>query len=305
MHSQKVHCIDLHFNGFSGTICSFFIPHNHGIILVESGPSSTLLALQSGLKVWGYSISDISDVLLTHIHLDHAGASGWLSRQGARIYVHPAGAPHLKDPGKLLASARRIYGDTMESLWGEFLPVLPERLCIPPNNEEIEIEGLRIRAVDTPGHADHHYVYLYEGTCFSGDVGGVRLAGSGHIRLPMPPPDFHPGRWRVSLQRLRALNIQRIAPTHFGIHEDPGAHLAALSRALDRSVAWIEATLPLGLPGEEITKKFLEWINQQALDEGVPPESIEDYEVAIPSWMSSAGIQRYWRKYREEEKDRV
>ena len=305
MHANNVQCIDLQFQGNCGTIASYLFPHKYGAILIESGPSSTLPALLSGIKEFGYSPSDISDVFLTHIHLDHAGAAGWLSRHGIRIHVHPAGAPHLKDPSNLLASARRIYGESMDSLWGEFLPVLPEQLCIPPNNEDFEINGLLIRAIDTPGHADHHYVYLYEGTCFSGDVGGVRLAGTKHIRLPMPPPDFNPRRWRVSLQRLSALDIERFAPTHFGFYEDPDFHLAALNRALDQSTAWIESTLPLHLSADELTNRFIRWVKETAFEEGVSPDQIEDYEVAIPSWMSSSGIQRYWKKYREVDAGRA
>jgi glyoxylase-like metal-dependent hydrolase (beta-lactamase superfamily II) len=298
MSFQDVFTIDLHFMGFPGTIASYLIPHAHGAVLVECGPSSTLPALQVGLKAHGFSVGDITDVLLTHIHLDHAGAAGWLARQGAHIYVHPIGAPHLRDPEKLLASAQRIYGEAMQTLWGEFLPVPPECLLVPKNGDDIEIGGLRFRAVDTPGHADHHFAYLIDDLCFSGDIGGVRLGGFSHIRLPMPPPDLHIGKWRQSLGRLASLPIRRVAPTHFGIFEDAGWHLKAAAQALDEVDAWIEATMPLDPLVEELNEQFVAWARHRSLEAGVPPEVIDAYEAANPSWMSTFGIQRYWKKYR-------
>ena len=120
----------------------------------------------------------VTDVLLTHIHLDHGGAAGWWSRQGARVHVHPVGAPHLLNPEKLLASAQRIYGDDMGRLWGDFLAVPRDRLIEHADNDTIEIGGLAFTAIETPGHAEHHFAYLCEGTCFTGDIGGVRLNGA-------------------------------------------------------------------------------------------------------------------------------
>ena len=146
MPDQRIYIIDLHFLGFPGAIASYLVSHAHGAVLVECGPSSTLPALQAGLKAHGFAATDITDVLLTHIHLDHAGAAGWLARQGARIHVHPAGASHLLNPEKLLASASRIYGEAMQTLWGEFLPVPPERLRVPQDGDDIEI-GTRIVTV--------------------------------------------------------------------------------------------------------------------------------------------------------------
>jgi glyoxylase-like metal-dependent hydrolase (beta-lactamase superfamily II) len=207
MLPQVIYTIDLHFMGLPGTIASYLIPHDHGAVLVECGPSSTLPALQDGLKDHGFSVKDVTDVLLTHIHLDHAGAAGWLARQGARVYVHPAGASHMRNPEKLLASAARIYGDAMQTLWGDFLPVPPQCLLVPQNEDDIEIGNLRFHPVDTPGHADHHFSYLFNDVCFSGDIGGVRLAGLRHIRLPMPPPDLHPGKWRQSVEKLSRLPV--------------------------------------------------------------------------------------------------
>jgi glyoxylase-like metal-dependent hydrolase (beta-lactamase superfamily II) len=297
MPSQDIFTIDLHFMGLPGTIASYLIPHAHGAILVECGPSSTLPALQAGLNGHGFSVDDVTDVLLTHIHLDHAGAAGWLARQGAHIYVHPVGAPHLRDPEKLLASAQRIYGDAMQTLWGEFLPVPPECLLVPQNGDDIEIGDLRFKAVDTPGHADHHFAYLLDDLCFSGDIGGVRLAGFRHIRLPMPPPELHLGKWRQSLERLSGLPIRRIVPTHFGIFEDAEWHLKAALEALNEVEAWIKANMPSDPPFDELNEQFVAWARRRSMEAGIPPKVIDAFEAANPSWMSSSGIQRYWKKY--------
>lgn len=303
MPSHTVITLDLNFMGVSGTIAAYLIPHAQGAILVECGPSSTLPALQAGLEAYGLTASDVTDVLLTHIHLDHAGAAGWLARQGARIHVHPAGAPHLRDPEKLLNSAQRIYGDTMQTLWGEFLAVPPERLHIPQNGDDIEIAGLHLRAIDTPGHAEHHFVYVLDDLCFSGDIGGVRVGNMRHLRLPMPPPELHLGKWRESLMRLRELPIRRIAPTHYGIFDDTDWHLAAIEKALNDVEAWIGSIMPSDPPLDMLNQHFIEWSRQRSLNEGVQPELIEEYEIANPSWMSTLGIQRYWRKFLSENRD--
>lgn len=300
-----VHTLDLNFMDLPGTIAAYLIPHAHGAVLVESGPGSTIPALQAGLRAHGFTETDISDVLLTHIHLDHAGAGGWLARQGARIHVHPAGAPHLLEPEKLLASARRIYGDLMEPLWGEFLPVPPGRLSVLSDAEVVEIDHLRFQAIDTPGHANHHYVYLFQDICFTGDIGGIRLAGRRHLRLPMPPPEFHLELWRESLARLQMLfkthaELTRIAPTHFGIYPDPDWHLAELGKALDEIEAWMTTIMPADPPIETINEQFMEWTRNRSLAQGLEADLLDAYETANPSWMSSHGIHRYWRKHRQE-----
>jgi glyoxylase-like metal-dependent hydrolase (beta-lactamase superfamily II) len=222
---NNIHTIDLNFMGLSGAIAVYLIPHRDGAILVECGPGSTFPRLEQAIQEQGYALTDITDVLLTHIHLDHAGAAGRLAQTGSRIHVHPVGAPHLIDPEKLLASAGRIYGDMMGPLWGEFLPVPAENLKVVEDGEVMEIGELQIRAVDTPGHAYHHYAYFYKEVCFSGDIAGVRMRGVRHVRLPMPPPEFNLELWRQSLEKLKNESFQTIAPTHFGLFSDPDWHL--------------------------------------------------------------------------------
>ncbi len=301
--THQIITLDLNFQGLSGAIAAYLIPHARGGILIESGPGSTLPALERALQNHHLRPSDITDVLLTHIHLDHAGAAGWMARQGARIHVHPVGAPHLLDPEKLLASAARIYGDQMEKLWGEFLPVPPANLHIVEDNEVIEIEGLHLRALDTPGHAAHHYVYLFDQVLFSGDVGAVRIGGLQHLRLPMPPPEFNLELWRASLERLqqafRAGEFNLIAPTHFGVYGDPAWHLQAIGEALDEVEAWMLEVMPTQPSVETLRRQFLDWTLQRSLNAGLGKNELDPLEAANPSGMSADGIYRYWRKVRQ------
>jgi len=300
MSLKNIHTIDLQFLGMKHAIASYLIPHRRGAVLVECGPGSTVAALQAGIENLGFSVSDITDLFLTHIHLDHAGASGWLARRGVRVHVHPVGAPHLIQPEKLLASARRIYGEAMDSLWGEFLPVPAERLNVLKDCQPVEVEGLALRPIDTPGHASHHFAYLFDEVCFSGDIGGIRMPGVRHLRLPMPPPEFHLESWRESLEKLKRERFACIAPTHFGAFDDPAWHLAALEKAMDEVEAWMEAVMPRGLPFEELNAEFLRWTRERSLGEGVPESVLDIYEAANPSWMSTQGIQRYWQKFRQD-----
>jgi len=268
-----IHTLDLNFMGIAGAIAAYMLPHRNGVILIECGPGSTLPGLKLALQGHGYTEKDVTDVFLTHIHLDHGGAAGWMARQGARIYVHPVGAPHLLNPEKLLASAARIYGNMMETLWGEFLSVPAERLVVLQDREEVDIEGIRLQAIDTPGHANHHFAYIGEDTCFSGDIGGVRLQGSRHLRVPMPPPEFNLESWRASVGKLKMEykkgSFNKIAPTHFSIHSDPDWHLPALKRALDEVEAWIERIMPPDPSLELLNEYFLDWVRKKAQAEGV------------------------------------
>ena len=301
--NPKIHTLDLNFLGLPGTIAAYLIPHSDGAVLIESGPGSTISTLEQALSGHHLVVSDISDVFLTHIHLDHAGAAGWLARQGARIHVHPAGAPHLLNPEKLLASAERIYGDQMQTLWGDFLPVPEDKLSIMEDQAEVEFRNFSIRAIDTPGHANHHYAYIIGNSCFSGDIGGVRMQALQHLRIPMPPPEFQLETWRASIQKLihehKKGAFEQIAPTHFGMFNDPEWHLNSVIKSLNEIEAWLLKTMPSQPALEEINQQFLQWTNERSAEEGLTQEHIQAYEAANPSWMSAAGMQRYWRKHRE------
>ncbi len=307
MNKQPIYPIDLKFRGVSGLIASYLILHDRGAILVETGPGSTIPALESGLQSHGMSVHDVTDVLVTHIHLDHAGACGWLARQGARIHVHAKGAPHLVDPEKLLSSASRIYGDEMQTLWGEFLPVPEDRIIVPEDGEIIEINDLKFIPRDTPGHAAHHLVYIFQDVCFTGDIGGVRMPDTRYLRLPMPPPEFDLELWRDSashlLKEYERGAFKRIALTHFGLFNDATWHLNTLKRTLDEVEEWALQVMPSDPPIEELRERFVDWERERVKKSGVGKDQAKAIEEVNASWMSAYGIQRYWRKVRNVTQD--
>ncbi|MDD2922127.1 MAG: MBL fold metallo-hydrolase [Anaerolineales bacterium] len=298
MAKTDVVTLDLNFQNRSQAIASYLIRSGDAVALIESGPGSTLPALESGLAREGLTPRDVTHVLLTHIHLDHAGAAGWLSQQGAQIYVHPIGAPHMLNPEKLIASATRIYGERMDMLWGEFLPVAADKLIVPQDAEEIVIGNLKFLAVNTPGHAEHHYAYLFEDICFSGDIGGVRMRGYPYLRAPMPPPELHFGKWRESISRLRSLKFARIAPTHFGIFDDADWQLDELQRTLDATEKWLEKMMPNDPSIESLRADFSAWMDEQSRAKGLSADVIQAYTIANPVGMSADGMMRYWKKAR-------
>jgi glyoxylase-like metal-dependent hydrolase (beta-lactamase superfamily II) len=299
MAEPTIHTIDLNFLGRSGTIGAYLVPYSGGGILVETGPQSTIEHLISGLNAYSYTIEDITDVFLTHIHLDHAGSAGWLAQHGCQIHVHENGAPHLLNPKKLLASADRLYGDRMDTFWGEFIPVKEDKITIMHDNEVIKIGDLSIRALDVPGHANHHLVYMIGDACFSGDIGGIRLNPHQYLSLPMPPPDFHLEKWRESIKYIQKFDPTRIIPTHFGVYADARWHLQAVLDGLDEVEAWIEERLPLNPSLEDLRQQFIEFEYIRAKNYHVERATIEAQQIANPSFMSADGIFRYWNKYRK------
>ena len=299
MTNPIIHTIDLNFLGRSGTIGAYLIPHSAGAILVETGPRSTIQNLIAGLKHYGFEIQDITDVFLTHIHLDHAGGAGWLAQRGCQIHVHENGASHLIDPVKLLASAGRLYGDMMGTLWGEIIPVTEDKITIMHDNELIKIGDLSIRALDVPGHASHHLAYLIGDACFSGDIGGIRLNTHHYLRLPMPPPDLNLEQWRESITHIQKYDPTRIIPTHFGIYSDARWHLQAVLEELEQVGAWVEEKLPLNPTLEDLRQQFIEFERSRAGRYGVEKAIIEAQQIANPSFMSADGISRYWNKFRK------
>jgi len=296
MAQTRIVTLDLNFQGRPHAIASYLIRHGDAVILIESGPGSTLAALQAGLAQEGLSASDVTHVLLTHIHLDHAGAAGWLAQHGAEIYVHPIGAPHMLNPEKLIASATRIYGDRMESLWCEFLPVPQNQLKIPNDAEAVRIGGAEFIPLNTPGHAEHHYVYLFEEIAFCGDVGGVRIPGYQYLRVPMPPPELHIERWHASIARIRKEKPARIAPTHFGIFDDVEWQLREVEMGLDSAARWLDATMAAEPSIEQMRQSYTDWIMAEGEQIGLDTEVVKAYELANPLGMSADGLLRYWKK---------
>ncbi len=298
MKHPQIETIDVLHQDKAGIIAVYVIRHADGAVLIDCGPGSTLPALIQGLRAHDLDVRDITDVLLTHIHLDHAGAAGWWARQGARIHVHPVGAPHLLNPDKLLASAQRIYGAHMERLWGSFLAVPDALLIQHHDNDSFEIGGLKFCALDTPGHAEHHFAYIFEDVCFSGDVGGVRVNGFTHIRPPTPPPEVHLEKWRASIARLRALPVQWIAPTHFGLYDDAHWHLEKFARTLDAIEPWTAREMTHAPTQQQFREKYVAFLNELARADGYTLSQITAYDDAAGGGALADGIYRYWKKYR-------
>jgi glyoxylase-like metal-dependent hydrolase (beta-lactamase superfamily II) len=300
MAQTRVITLDLNFQGRSQAIASYLIRSGEAVVLVESGPGSTRAGLEAGLANQGLSPRDVTHLLLTHIHLDHAGGAGWLARQGAEVYVHPVGAAHMLNPEKLLGSATRIYGNRMDTLWGEFLPVPEQKLHVVGDGQAIVIGNWEFLPINTPGHAEHHYAYLFEDICFTGDVGGVRIPGYQYLRVPMVPPELHLQRWRDSLKRLHEEKFARIAPTHFGIYDDPEWQLREVKKGLDDAERWLEEVMSEdpAPPIEALRESFTDWMVEQGAEMGLSQEVLDSYSLANPPGMSADGLLRYWKKVR-------
>jgi glyoxylase-like metal-dependent hydrolase (beta-lactamase superfamily II) len=293
---MRIETIDLEFQGSPHVIASFLVHGPEGPVLLEPGPGSTLATLQERLAERGIEPTDVKAVLVTHIHLDHAGSAGWWARQGVPVYVHPRGAPHLIDPSKLLASATRIYGDRMDTLWGEILPAPEERVNVVQDGDEIAAGGVGFHVVESVGHARHHHAYRVDDTLFAGDSAGILLPGNRWIDLPAPPPEFDHEAWKDTLERFRGLGLQTIYRTHFGPTSDVDRELDAFEAVLDRATGWVGELLRDGLDRDGMVKEFSARMRRWASDTGISDADILGYELANPRVMSIDGIARYWAK---------
>jgi len=294
--------LDLHFQDRPEIIAAYLLPHEQGVALVETGPGSTFPMLQARLADRGLTPSDITEVLLTHIHLDHAGAAGHLAEHGATIYAHHVGVPHLSSPERLLASAERIYGDDMDRLWGEMRPVPEDQLVALEDGDEVPLGDQNAHALDTPGHASHHMSYVVGDVCFTGDVGGVRVPGETHVEVPLAPPEIDLEAWRASLSRLRTAvdrhDLTHLAPTHFGLYEDIPAHLDRLQAAIEAAEEWAATTFSTWDGNDdELREAVTDWMRGRAANNSVDAEAWERYELANPSWMAALGLRRYWETH--------
>lgn len=293
--------IDHGFRGAEGIIASYLLAGGGELALVEAGPESTQPALLAGIRAAGFEPRRITRLLLTHVHLDHAGGAGTLLRHlpEATVHVHPAGAPHLTDPGRLLESARRIYGDAMERLWGRVEPVAEARVRPLADGAEVSAGGRTLRALDTPGHAGHHLAFhdARAACVFTGDVAGIRLGGAPYVSPPTPPPDIDLPLWRGSLLRLRALAPRRLYLTHFGEVDDAAWHLDDLLARLYRWTGWVEGRLACGADPDTLAGE-LEEREQAAIRAFSGGGLAERYALAIPYGMSVDGLLRALRRGR-------
>lgn len=291
---DQLHVIDLNFLEQNQTIAAFLLETEIGPILIETGPESTWHALQAGIESLNYKVSDIRHVLLTHIHFDHAGAAWKFARHGAKIYVHPMGLPHLQNPEKLWNSAKQIYKDDMERLWGNMEPIPAEQLQAVDDGDVLDFGNTQLKVWYTPGHAIHHNAYQWGHAIFTGDVGGVKI-GDGPLVPPCPPPDINIELWKSSIEKIRDLKPEKLYLTHFALQGDLEKHFAELGTVLDTWANWVKPHHDAQRSPEEITPLFMEFTRSEFLRRGLSDHQITQYEFANPSWMSVTGLLRYWK----------
>lgn len=293
--------IDLNFLDHTDTIASFLIDSNDGLILVESGPYSTYNHLTEVLTTLGAKPADVRHVLLTHIHLDHAGAAWAFAKQGAQVYVHPRGYKHMANPERLWASAKRIYQDEMEYLWGDMQAIDTNLLHAMEDAKDLKIGGQTFTPWYTPGHAVHHIAWQHGDGIFTGDVGGVKI-GNNLVAPPCPPPDINLEDWKSSIDILLKLNPKSIFLTHFGEVTEVESHLMELEKRLDKWANWIKPYFDKGIPAKELVPQFQAFSIEEMKAEKVSQPDIERYLKANPPWMSVWGLMRYFEVKRNSEK---
>jgi glyoxylase-like metal-dependent hydrolase (beta-lactamase superfamily II) len=273
---DSLRLIDLHFGGAPHAIGVYLVETTDGLALFDCGPTSSLPALEAGLAAHGLALEDLRHLLLSHIHLDHAGAAGPIVRRhpGLTVWVSEIGAPHLVDPSRLERSARRLYGDLFDPLWGELAPVPQENVRLAQG------DVLGWEAFPTKGHASHHVSYFRDGTLLAGDAAGVRMPSAGYVLPVSPPPDVDVEAWHATAAAIRDRAPERLALIHFGVHEDVDSHLDRLELELDRWAARVRD----GMEQEE-------FVAAAQADAG---EDAELYDRVAPFWQSWQGMKRYW-----------
>jgi len=287
--------IDLDFLGLDEAIASFLIETTEGLVLIESGPYSTFKNLEVKLANENYRIEDVKHVLLTHIHLDHAGAAWAFAEKGAKIYVHPFGYKHLNDPTKLINSAKRIYQEDMDRLWSDMKGIPDSSLVSVDDDFELKVGNTVFKALHTPGHAIHHIAWQFEDILFTGDVAGVKIE-EGPVMPPCPPPDIHIEHWLDSIEKILNGNFKTLYLTHFGKIENIEAHLESLKEELLVWANWIKPRFENQENPHDVTPIFQDFVAKRLRNAGVNEKGLQQYEAANPAWMSVAGLLRYWKK---------
>jgi glyoxylase-like metal-dependent hydrolase (beta-lactamase superfamily II) len=289
--------IDLQFRGSPHVIATALLTAADGVTLIDPGPTSCLPVLEAGLRERGLALRDVRNVLLTHIHLDHAGAAGTIVERvpGVRVFVHERGAPHMIDPAKLLASATRLYGDQMDTLWGAFLPVPADSVTVLTGGERLELAGTSIKVAYTPGHAKHHVCYLneHDGMAFAGDTAGVRVSGD-YLIAPTPPPDIDIEAWQESINAIDAWQPVSLFLTHFGPVTPARAHLARFRTTVQAAADASRELLKGGGSDEELSRRFAEQMRKDVRRE-LPEHEARAAELAAPFDQLWSGLSRYWK----------
>ena len=297
----SIHILDTRHLGRPGIVAATAVETKEGVALFDTGAESTFENVIVDLGKAGFAVEDVRHVFLSHIHLDHAGAAWRFAERNARIYVHPRGAPHLIDPAKLIESATRIFGDDMQRLWGKIAPVPQDRVTVLQDNEVVCVAPFAIRAIDTPGHASHHYVYHWDDNVFGGDIAGVRIGGGPPIP-PFVPPELQIESWLESIQKIRALRPANLYLPHFGkVTGSVPDHLDALEERVNRWSKWLRDKIRAALTEEQLRSEFAEYEHNDLRAGGASEDDIQGYEAADPSYMAVGAAIRYWKKYHPDQ----
>jgi glyoxylase-like metal-dependent hydrolase (beta-lactamase superfamily II) len=300
--ADKTWFVDVKYKEYPRLIACGVLETDAGLLLVDPGPTVSLAALEAGLAAQGAGFDDVHGLLLTHIHLDHAGATGVIvdTYPHVRVYVHRRGARHMIHPERLLASAERIYGDQMDTLWGAFLPTPEANVHILEGGETLRVGGRVLDVAYTPGHAIHHVSYLDRatGTAFTGDTAGMRVTGVPYVIPVTPPPDIHLEAWHESLALVRAWAPEWLFVTHFGPSPDVAWHLDEMARRLDDWAEKVRRSLQNNHDDELRARTFheAETAAMRAVLTGA--DEATSYEQMGQPEASWHGLARYWRKYR-------
>jgi glyoxylase-like metal-dependent hydrolase (beta-lactamase superfamily II) len=299
---MEIEVIDLEFQGHRRAIATFLVRGPEGVILIESGPESCREKLLLELSAREIEPADISALFVTHVHLDHAGAAGWFAARGVPVFVHPKGAKHLVDPARLEESARTVYGDRFDSLWGAMVPAPEENVHEIAHGEKQVIAGLLIEAIDTPGHAFHHHAFAIDDAIFAGDSSGARIDESGFISVTSAPPQFDLESTLNSIELLRARGESRLFLTHFGEIEEPQEHWANYRDAVELNALFVKQRLEEGMDEDSLRIAYQAFQMEQTFRCHTPRESWATLQEINGTDMCADGIRMYWQ--RKEQLDR-
>lgn len=291
--------IDLQFLGRPQLIATAVLHGPAGVALIDPGPSTTLQTLESALERKAIRFQDVRQILLTHIHLDHAGATGTILGRYPHIevLVHSRGAPHMADPSKLLTSAGRLYGQDMDRLWGEVKPVAADRLHVLNGGETVTVVGRELAVAYTPGHASHHVCYLDVASrvAFAGDTAGIRRGSGVYVFPAAPPPDIDLEAWRGSLTRIESWGPGTLFLTHFGPSSPVGPHVRELADHLEVTRQLVAASLAQEGTDESREQWFIGEV-RRLVRRRMNEADAEAYEVAGRFDLNWRGLARYLRK---------
>lgn len=296
---NTIDILDTKWVGRPRSIAAALLLANGHRALVDPGPESTLGTLREQLRAHALSVADLDAILLTHVHLDHAGASGALVRENPRlaVYVHERGAQHMADPAKLLASAARLWPNDLQRLFGKTLAVPAENLRVLQGGETLRLGGRKVDVVYTPGHASHHVSYLddAEGVAFVGDTTGIRIENGPYILPATPPPDIDLSIWESSFAAILGRRPQRLFLTHFGYSEEPAAHIAEFRERLHR---WAEVAADVlrEAPDDAAAQQAFVSRSRAEMEQRLGVEEAEHHAFTAGLDLSFLGLARYWRK---------